>query len=161
MDDAGLTIPKETTRPSTRKVVALTLAGVAGAAVVIGGGITLGLLYNSKANEVHRLQRQVAALSERVSSLQAQASSAFTRGMKAQSADDKTFGNTYKDGFKAGINSVFGGFTTPWIDGDWYVVKINHGTNGGHTIQYRAPATNCQLMYVQGDNVYTESQQAC
>jgi outer membrane murein-binding lipoprotein Lpp len=148
-------------RLNTKKVVALTVAFVLLALLVIGGGITVGLLYHSKSNKVHKLQAQVAALTNQVGSLQSQAQSAFSRGMKAQAADDKAFGLTYKDGFKAGIQSVFGGFTTPWQDGNWYVVQVEHGTNGGHTISMRAPVTNCQLMYVSGNDVYTESQKAC
>ena len=141
--------------PSTKKIVALTVAAVLLALLLIGGGVAGGLLYHRQTQKTHHLQAEVTALDARLASLQTQATSAFNRGMKAQSAEDKAFGLTFKDG----VASVFSGFSTPWQDGNWYAVKVEHGNNG-HAITYRADMPQCELTYVQRNDVYTQGK-AC
>lgn len=146
----------------TRRVVALTLAGVLVAAAAVALVIAGALKYRSVSHKASTRQGAIEKLNLRVANLQVDLAAANTRarkqfkaGLDAGTSLDKTFHTTYADGLKAGRSEVFTGYSSAWQEGSWYFVKIGHA-GSGLTLDTRVDVTPCQLMYESNDEVYNK-----
>ena len=121
--------------------------------MLVAGFATLGVL-------LHNAQHRENTLSVRLRSAQADAaaarqsaSSRYNAGFTAGQNLNTSLGLTYPKGYKDGWQAAFAGFNG-WTDGNWYLVKIEHGANG-HNISSRFDITPCERMYMSNDELFT------
>ena len=151
-------------RPRSRECLLVALAGAGLLGFLSYDQRAAAAEANDAADELRadksRLTSQLDDVQQRLSEAQPDAQAQYDLGYKDGQKDERELQKitgTYDDGYKDGYLDAFTGFSGDWEIGTWYLIKIAQSDRPAlkYSIDSRYDITQCRLMYLAGDQLYT------
>lgn len=134
------------------------IAVAAGVVVALGAAAAFAVTlhaYQSASHRANHYKNVANAAAGEVAAAHRSASLQYSAGLTTGESTEKKIEQAEGLTYAAGHRDVFAGFKDPWIDGNWYLVKIDHSAYG-HDIKYRYDVQVCRSMYVNSnDDLYS------